>query len=51
MEEKTGVKISLRGKGSVKEGRSRRDGKQDPTEHEPLHVIITGDDPDEPIVQ
>jgi splicing factor 1 len=43
MEAETGCKISIRGKGSVKEGRSRH---SKPADEEPLHVIITGDDYD-----
>lgn len=44
MENKTGCKIAIRGKGSVKEGaRGRRDGKLMEGDDEPLHVVITGD--------
>ena len=44
MEAKAGVKISIRGKGSVKEGaRGRRSTKPDPGANEPLHVKITGE--------
>jgi splicing factor 1 len=44
MEGKTGCKIAIRGKGSVKEGaRGRRDGKPLEGEDEPLHVLITGE--------
>jgi splicing factor 1 len=44
MENKTGCKIAIRGKGSVKEGaRGRRDGKMMEGDAEPLHVVITGD--------
>merc|ERR1719253_125840 len=46
MESKTGCKIAIRGKGSVKEGaRGRRNGAQMDGDNEPLHVLITGDDP------
>lgn len=46
LEAKTGCKIAIRGKGSVKEGaRGRRDGQADPGDYEPLHVVVTGDDP------
>ena len=46
MESKTGCKIAIRGKGSVKEGaRGRRNGVPLEGEDEPLHVVITGDDP------
>jgi len=45
MESKTGCKIAIRGKGSVKEGaRGRRDGKPMEGDNEPLHVVITGED-------
>lgn len=45
LEAKTGCKIAIRGKGSVKEGaRGRRDGKIMEGDNEPLHVVITGDD-------
>ncbi|KAL3936421.1 MAG: hypothetical protein SGBAC_008263 [Bacillariaceae sp.] len=45
LESKTGCKIAIRGKGSVKEGaRGRRDGKVTESDDEPLHVVITGDD-------
>ena len=44
MEGKTGCKIAIRGKGSVKEGaRGRRDGKIMEGDDEPLHVVVTGD--------
>lgn len=44
MEGKTGCKIAIRGKGSVKEGaRGRRDGKIMEGDNEPLHVVVTGD--------
>lgn len=45
LEAKTGCKISIRGRGSVKEGaRGRRDGKVMEGDNEPLHVVIQGDD-------
>ena len=45
LESKTGCKIAIRGKGSVKEGaRGRRDGKIMEGDDEPLHVVITADD-------
>lgn len=45
LEAKTGCKIAIRGRGSVKEGaRGRRDGKVMEGDHEPLHVVVTGDD-------
>eukprot|EP00573_Skeletonema_grethae_P001409 CAMPEP_0201691316 /NCGR_PEP_ID=MMETSP0578-20130828/4495_1 /ASSEMBLY_ACC=CAM_ASM_000663 /TAXON_ID=267565 /ORGANISM="Skeletonema grethea, Strain CCMP 1804" /LENGTH=743 /DNA_ID=CAMNT_0048176491 /DNA_START=34 /DNA_END=2265 /DNA_ORIENTATION=- len=46
MESKTGCKIAIRGKGSVKEGaKGRRNGVPLEGEDEPLHVVITGEDP------
>jgi hypothetical protein len=45
LENKTGCKIAIRGRGSVKEGaRGRRDGKVMDSDDEALHVVITGDD-------
>ena len=46
LESKTGCKIAIRGKGSVKEGARGRQNSQ-PMEgaDEPLHVVVTGDDP------
>jgi hypothetical protein len=45
LENKTGCKIAIRGRGSVKEGaRGRRDGKVMDGDNEPLHVIVTGQD-------
>mmetsp|Transcript_7008 Transcript_7008/g.8125 ORF Transcript_7008/g.8125 Transcript_7008/m.8125 type:complete len:672 (-) Transcript_7008:268-2283(-) len=45
LESKTGCKIAIRGRGSVKEGaRGRRDGKVMDSDDEPLHVVVTGDD-------
>ena len=45
LEAKTGCKIAIRGRGSVKMGaRGRRDGKVMESDDEPLHVVITGDD-------
>jgi len=43
MEKETGAKIAIRGRGSVKEGKGRRDGKTQPGEDEPLHVLVTAD--------
>ncbi|GMI43240.1 hypothetical protein TrCOL_g2625 [Triparma columacea] len=44
LEAKTGCKVAIRGKGSVKEGaRGRRDGKAMEGEDEDLHVLLTGD--------
>lgn len=46
MESKTGCKIAIRGKGSIKEGaKGRRNGVAMDGDDEPLHVLITGDDP------
>lgn len=45
MEARTGCKIAIRGRGSVKEGaRGRRDGRPADGDDEPLHVVVTGDD-------
>eukprot|EP00529_Nitzschia_sp_RCC80_P011468 CAMPEP_0113484600 /NCGR_PEP_ID=MMETSP0014_2-20120614/24045_1 /TAXON_ID=2857 /ORGANISM="Nitzschia sp." /LENGTH=643 /DNA_ID=CAMNT_0000378207 /DNA_START=18 /DNA_END=1945 /DNA_ORIENTATION=+ /assembly_acc=CAM_ASM_000159 len=45
LESKTGCKIAIRGRGSVKDGaRGRRDGKAMDSDNEPLHVVITGED-------
>ena len=42
MEKKTGAKIIIRGRGSVKEGKvGRKDGQPLPGEDEPLHAFIT----------
>ncbi|KAI8894727.1 hypothetical protein BC833DRAFT_603804 [Globomyces pollinis-pini] len=46
MESETGTKISIRGKGSVKEGKSRMDGSQQPGEDEELHCLVSGDTED-----
>ncbi|KAJ7259609.1 hypothetical protein O6H91_Y409000 [Diphasiastrum complanatum] len=48
MERETGTKIVIRGKGSVKEGRShqRREFKADSSENEDLHVLIEADNQD-----
>lgn len=43
MEKETGCKIAIRGKGSVKEGKNRKDGKYNIGEDEPLHVLLTAD--------
>lgn len=43
MERDSGAKIVIRGKGSVKEGKSNRvDGQPGPGEDEPLHAMVTG---------
>lgn len=41
MEKDSGAKIIIRGKGSVKEGKSR-DGQPAPIDMEPLHALVTG---------
>jgi splicing factor 1 len=41
--QETNCKIAIRGRGSVKEGRTRKDGKPDPSDTEELHVLVTGD--------
>uniref|UniRef100_A0AC34Q5E1 Branchpoint-bridging protein n=1 Tax=Panagrolaimus sp. JU765 TaxID=591449 RepID=A0AC34Q5E1_9BILA len=44
LEQETGARIIIRGKGSVKEGKLlRRDGPM-PGENEPLHAYVTGND-------
>ena len=44
LETKTGCKIAIRGRGSIKEGaRGRRDGRATEGENDPLHVLITGE--------
>ena len=50
LEKETGCKIAVRGKGSMKEGmksaaalRSGAAGVPDPSEHEDLHVLVTGE--------
>ncbi|KAJ1330257.1 hypothetical protein BSLG_009572 [Batrachochytrium salamandrivorans] len=46
IEAESGAKISIRGKGSVKEGRSRGDGAPQPGEEEDLHCVVSGDTDD-----
>lgn len=48
MERETNTKIAIRGRGSVKEGRSKKDpsAKSDPSDTEELHVLITGETED-----
>ena len=43
MENKTNCKIAIRGKGSIKEGAKGRVVQEG--DDEPLHVVVTGDDP------
>ena len=45
LEAQTGCKIAIRGKGSVKEGAKGRSGTALEGSDDPLHVLITGDDP------
>lgn len=47
MESETGTKISIRGKGSIKEGKSRFETSSAiPGEDEELHALVTGDTED-----
>ncbi|XP_046864396.1 splicing factor 1-like [Xenia sp. Carnegie-2017] len=41
-EKETNCKIMIRGKGSVKEGKGRKDGQLLPGEDEELHALVTG---------
>ncbi|KNC96256.1 mRNA splicing protein MSL5 [Spizellomyces punctatus DAOM BR117] len=43
IEADSGAKISIRGKGSVKEGKARADGALAPGEEEDLHCLVTAD--------
>ena len=44
MEKESGARILIRGKGSVKEGRSAPSGRlMDNDEHEDLHVLVQAD--------
>jgi splicing factor 1 len=43
METESGAKISIRGKGSIKEGKARQDGVLAPGEEEDLHCLVTAD--------
>ncbi|KAJ3054139.1 hypothetical protein HK097_002569 [Rhizophlyctis rosea] len=43
IESESGAKISIRGKGSVKEGKSRLDGALAPGEEDDLHCLVTAD--------
>jgi len=47
MEKETGCKIVIRGKGSVIEGKQRKDGYRDSGEDDALHVLITADTEDQ----
>eukprot|EP00510_Aplanochytrium_minuta_P002427 CAMPEP_0184021652 /NCGR_PEP_ID=MMETSP0954-20121128/10069_1 /TAXON_ID=627963 /ORGANISM="Aplanochytrium sp, Strain PBS07" /LENGTH=532 /DNA_ID=CAMNT_0026303739 /DNA_START=192 /DNA_END=1790 /DNA_ORIENTATION=- len=44
MEKETNCKISIRGKGSVKQGRRARDGRAQEDSNEELHVLVQGQD-------
>ncbi|KAI8825281.1 uncharacterized protein EV422DRAFT_518222 [Fimicolochytrium jonesii] len=46
IESDSGAKISIRGKGSVKEGKARADGSLAPGEEEDLHCLVTADSED-----
>ena len=46
MQQESGAKIALRGRGSVKDGRGARAGLADPADNEDLHVMITADTED-----
>ena len=46
MQQESGAKIALRGRGSVKDGRAGRAGLADPGDNEDLHVLITADTED-----
>jgi len=43
MERESKAKIAIRGKGSVKPGRGRKDGKMNPGEDDELHVLVSAD--------
>ncbi|KAH3765894.1 Branchpoint-bridging protein [Pelomyxa schiedti] len=43
IESESGAKISIRGKGSIKEGSRARDSAPKSSSDEPLHVLVTGD--------
>lgn len=47
MEKETGAKIAIRGRGSVKDGRTKQDKKWDFGEDDELHVLITADREDQ----
>ncbi|KAJ2961439.1 hypothetical protein NQZ79_g3230 [Umbelopsis isabellina] len=46
MESESGAKISIRGKGSVKEGKSRTDAAANANQEEDLHCLVTADSED-----
>ena len=43
MEQKSGAKIAIRGKGSVKEGKGRSDAAHTSNQEEDLHCLIMAD--------
>lgn len=43
MESESGAKISIRGRGSVKEGKSRTDAASNSGQEEDLHCLVTAD--------
>lgn len=46
MESESGAKISIRGRGSVKEGKSRTDAAANSGQEEDLHCLVTADSED-----
>lgn len=46
METKSGAKIAIRGKGSVKEGKGRSDAAHSSNQEEDLHCLIMADTED-----
>ncbi|ORE10300.1 hypothetical protein BCV72DRAFT_200033, partial [Rhizopus microsporus var. microsporus] len=46
MEAESGAKISIRGRGSVKEGKSRTDAASNAAQEEDLHCLVTADSED-----
>lgn len=46
MESESGAKISIRGRGSVKEGKSRTDAASNSGQEEDLHCLVTADTED-----
>jgi splicing factor 1 len=43
LEKETGCRIAIRGKGSVKEGKSKKDAVPNPGDEDRLHVLLTAD--------
>lgn len=46
LESETGVKVSIRGKGSLKEGKGAKHGQPQPGEDEDLHCLVAGESED-----